>query len=471
MQQTMTNLFERSSSVDCDQNCLFEYHANPGALNRLIPPWEKIAIEKRSDSLSVGSEVIIKNSLFGVPVRWHAKHTLLDPPKHFQDIQLSGPFHSWCHDHFFEPVSSTESILRDHIQFELKFGALGKVGMGIVRSKLQSMFEYRHHTTRSDIRLQQFLSTWTTNAPLRIGVTGSNGLIGRRLVDLISVLGHKAIRIVRPSSAVDVSDFPLSSEKVVWDSKSGFRETAMVENLDAVIHLAGKGIASSRWTDAAKQAIRSSRVEGTLALVRDLSSLSNPPKSLVCASGVGIYGSCEDRILNESSPTGTDFLSELARDWEQAAQEYEKTGNRVAIGRLGIALHPREGALAKLLTPFSLGVGGRVGSGRQYWGWIDVDDAAGAFLTLAIHPECRGPYNLVAPEQVDNQTFSRTLGRVLGRPSFLPVPAFALRLLLGSMADSMLLASTRASSDRLQKLGFPFRNPTLEASLRHVLGR
>ena len=465
------NEFEQTSLIGCDQESLFVYHANPGALNRLIPPWENIKIEKRSDSLSVGSEVVIKNSLFGIPVRWHAKHTQLNLPEHFQDIQLSGPFRSWCHDHFFEAVSPTQSKLRDQIKFELKFGSIGKFGMGIVRSKLKSMFAFRHHTTQSDLRLQEYLSSYMTKTSLRIGVTGSSGLIGRRLVDLISVLGHQAVRIVRPTSLTNNTDSPLSSSQTIWDSKTGFRETAAVENLDAVIHLAGKGIASSRWTDASKKAIRSSRVEGTQALVRDLSRLQTPPKALVCASGVGIYGSCGDQILNESSPAGTDFLAELARDWEAAALQYTDTGNRVALGRLGIALHPREGALSKLLTPFLLGAGGPIGSGQQYWGWIDVDDAAGAFLTLAINPACQGPYNLVAPEQVTNRTFAHTLGKVLRRPSLLPVPAFALRLLLGEMADSMLLASTRATSDRLQELRFPFRSPTLESCLRHVLGQ
>lgn len=463
--------FEQASAVQCDQDQLFQYHANPGALNRLIPPWEKISIERRADSLAVGAEVIIKNSLFGVPVRWHAKHTMLDQPNHFQDIQLSGPFRSWIHDHYFENSSQGFSQLRDRIQYELKFGAAGKLGQGIVRNKLQAMFAFRHHTTKSDIQLQNYLASHIGDSKLKIGITGSNGLIGKRLVDLISVMGHQAVRIVRPESICSQSDFPLSSTQAVWDAKKGFQDPSAVENLDAVVHLAGKGIASSRWTVAVKQAIRSSRVEGTLAFVRDLTKLKVPPKALVCASGVGIYGNCGDQILNEESPAGDDFLSNLARDWEAAALSFAQAGGRVALGRLGIALHPRDGALSKLLMPFLLGAGGAVGNGRQYWGWIDVDDAAGAFLTLAANPHCQGPYNLVAPEQVDNQTFARTLANVLRRPSFLPAPAFALRLLLGEMADAMLLASARASSERLQQLQFPFRNPTLESCLRHVLGR
>ncbi len=462
--------FERSSAIDCDRQDLFQYHANPGVLNRLIPPWENIAIERRSDSLAVGSEVVIRNSLFGVPVRWHARHTCLHAPESFQDIQLSGPFKAWVHDHVFESKGKGHSILLDRVQFETKFGSLGKLGLPLVRSKLRAMFAFRHRTTQADLTLQSFLRQHTANRVRRIGVTGSTGLIGRRLIDLISVMGHQAVRILRPASIDRTQEFPLSSKSVLWRPGTGFSDEPVMQNLDAVIHLAGKGIASSRWTDSAKRAIRESRVEGTQTLVRDLRKLDSPPKAFVCASGVGIYGDRSSEVLDESTPPGNDFLSELARDWESAAMEFGTAGNRVAIGRLGIALHPRQGALAKLLVPFQLGLGGPVGNGRQYWSWIHVDDAAAAFLYLAANPNCTGAYNLVAPEQTDNRTFSKTLGRVLNRRSLLPAPAFALRIMLGEMADAMLLASTRANCRRLIEDGFPFRATHLEDCLRHVLG-
>lgn len=463
-------LFERSATIECDRQDLFQYHSNPGALNRLIPPWEIITIEHRSDSLQVGSEVVIRNSLFGVPIRWHARHTELREPESFQDTQLSGPFKKWIHDHVFESNWAGNSTLHDRVQFETKFGMIGKLGYPFVRSKLSAMFTFRHLTTQADLRFQNFLRQHTSDRILRVGVTGSSGMIGRRLVDLLSVLGHQAIRILRPASTDQVQDFPLSSRAVVWRPGNGFSDEASMQNLDAVIHLAGKGIASTRWTDSAKQSIRDSRVEGTQLLVRDLCKLDSPPKAFVCASGVGIYGDHSSESLDETAETGHDFLADLARDWESAAMEFGKSGNRVAIGRLGIALHPRQGALAKLLIPFRLGLGGPVGSGRQFWSWIHVDDAAAGFLYLAANPNCTGPYNLVAPEQTDNRTFSKTLAKVLNRPSLIPVPAFALRLMLGEMADAMLLASTRANCRRLIDEGFPFRTTRLEDCLRHVLG-
>ena len=462
--------FERSTIVDCDRQDLFEYHSQPGALNRLIPPWEKIAIELRSDSLNVGSEVVIRNSVFGIPLRWRAKHTSLSPPCSFQDIQISGPFQAWIHDHLFESIDAGHSKLRDRIQFENRFGAIGKLGIPFVRRKLRAMFAYRHLTTKADLQLKRFLEPFVSQRQLRIGVTGSTGLIGRRLVDLISVLGHHAIRILRPLTFDKPNDFPLSASTVVWDQALGFNDLAKIDGLDAVIHLAGQGIASTRWTRSNKQLIRESRVQGTQALVDELCKLSSPPKAFVCASGVGCYGDRGEEVLDESQVYGEDFLSSLARDWESAAHAYERSGNRVAIGRLGIALHPRQGALAKLLLPFRLGLGGRLGSGRQYWSWIHVDDAAAAFLYLAVNPSCSGPTNLVSPEQSNNKEFVETLGRVLNRPTIFPMPTFALRILLGEMADSMLLASTRAYCKKLTDEGFPFRASNLEECLRHVLG-
>jgi len=462
--------FKKLSSLACSQEQLFQYHANPGALNRLIPPWESVVIEKRGDSLSVNTEVVLRNSLFGIPLRWHARHTQLDAPRYFQDIQLSGPFKTWIHDHRFEEAGGDASVLQDSVQYEMKIEPFGKLGLPLVRSKLEAMFAYRHDTTKADLMLQAFLRERVGNKRMRVGITGSSGLIGRRLVDLLSVLGHHVVRILRPSSQDRPLDFALNAESVVWSEASGFSNPGAMEGLDAVVHLSGQGIASSRWNNATKQAIRNSRVQGTRSLVEGLCKLGSPPKALVCASGVGVYGDREAEVLDESAPAGNDFLADLARDWEEAAMEYERSGNRVAIGRLGIALHPQHGALAKLLLPFRFGLGGILGSGRQYWSWIHVDDAAAAFLYLAANEQCHGPTNLVAPEQTDNRTFVRTLGKVLHRPTLLPVPAFALRMIVGEMADAMLLASTRAECKKLSDTGFPFRARTLESCFKHLLG-
>ena len=463
--------FSLSTKIQANQNELFQYHANPGALNRLIPPWENVRVQRRSDSLEVGSEVVLVNSLFGLPLEWRARHTKLDPPDSFEDIQVSGPFKTWVHEHRFENAGLSQSILCDHVSYEMKFGPLGWLGLPLVQSKLRAMFHYRHWTTQADLRVRAFLESLVGDRKLRIGVTGSTGLIGRRLVDLISVLGHTAVRILRPSTADRQVDFPSSSISVVWQSGRGFSDNASMNGLDAVVHLAGKGIASTRWTEQSKREIRDSRIEGTRNLVDDLCRLDAPPKALVCASGVGIYGNRGSEMLDETASPGDDFLAMLALDWEREARRFERSGGRVSVGRLGVVLHPREGALAKLLLPFQLGLGGPIGDGIQYWSWIDADDAAAAFLYLAANPKSDGAYNFVAPEQRSNKEFTKTLGKVLRRPVVIPAPAFAMRLLLGEMADAMLLASARASCARLAADGFPFRAPNLEGCLSAILGR
>jgi uncharacterized protein len=468
----LSERFEQSILLDADRDSLHRYHARPGALQRLIPPWENVRVLDRSDSLEVGSKVVIENRQFGLPLQWHAKHTAYHPPHSFQDLQESGPFKTFIHDHHFEEHGNNGSKLKDSIEFAMKFGPMGKLGLPFVQQKLEAMFSYRHQTTKADLRLESFLKPFVAGRSLRIGVSGSSGMIGRRVVDLISVLGHQPIRILRSESRDSAMQFPLKAMVVKWDVRSGFQkeDRELIDGLDAVIHLAGKGIADARWTQNIKSEIRASRVEGTVQLVQSLVSLPNPPKAFVSASGVGVYGDCGDRLVGENTAPGADFLADLARDWEKAAMTFASTG-RVAIGRLGIALHPRAGALAKMLLPFQLGIGGPMGRGNQYWSWVHVDDAAAAFLYLAINPQASGPYNLVAPEQTTNREFSRTLAKVLARPCWLPASSFALRLALGEMADAMLLSSTRANGERLVEDGFPLRGNTLEGTLRHLLGR
>jgi uncharacterized protein (TIGR01777 family) len=303
-----------------------------------------------------------------------------------------------------------------------------------------------------------------------IAVTGATGMIGRRLCALASVLGFRVIRIQRTvSKGINaVNELPL--ESVVLDTKHGFDNPKTLDGIDAVIHLAGFGIASHRWSAKTKELIRSSRVEGTRHLVDHLLRLENPPTALVAASGVGIYGDCDEAACTEDRKAGIGFLPELAQQWESETMRYPTQGQRAAVGRLGMVLHPLEGALAKMLPLFRFGLGGTVGSGKQYWSWIHVDDAASAFLHLAINPESIGPYNLVAPESLTNRDFTKTLGSVLNRPTILPVPKAPLRLLVGEMADSLLFASTRALPTRLLEEGFAFRSSTLRGALSQLLG-
>jgi uncharacterized protein (TIGR01777 family) len=244
-----------------------------------------------------------------------------------------------------------------------------------------------------------------------------------------------------------------------------------MEGVDAVVHLAGENIAARRWTAAHKAEIRRSRAEGTRILCESLAGLSRPPRVLVSASAVGFYGDRGSELLTESSPRGAGFLADVAEDWEAATAIAERAGVRVVHLRFGVILSPAGGALRKMLFPFTMGVGGRVGSGDQFWSWVAIDDVVGAIAHAIRCDALRGPLNVVAPTPATSREFAATLARVLGRPALFPVPAGILRLLLGEMADPLLLSSARVQPARLLASGYRFRFPDLEAALRHLLGR
>ncbi|AMV33309.1 Epimerase family protein [Pirellula sp. SH-Sr6A] len=466
----MSHSFEWSSEFPASPEQLFGYHANPGAIDRLIPPWERITILRRGASIDVGAEVVLQQRLGPLRLKWLARHTNLDAPRSFQDTQISGPFAFWQHDHLIEAVDEERSRLRDRIRFDLPWAPLSNIALPMVRSMLRRMFVYRHETTRRDLELHDFLAPWVSGRSLRIAITGSSGMIGSRLAALASVLGHRVVRIIRPESQSASNESGNIGESVVWDRQSGFNRLDAMQDLDAVVHLGGFGIAERRWTEETKRKIRSSRIDGTHALVKSLTDLSSPPKALVCASGVGIYGDCGDRECLESSPPADDFLGQVAKDWEAAARTFESSGGRVAIGRLAMVLHPHQGALAKMLPLLRWGLGGRIGNGHQSWSWIHLDDAVAAFLFLAACPDASGPFNFASPHGTTNREFTRTLARALSRPAWFPAPAPALRIALGEMADALLLASTRAVPQRLEQMHFPFRARRLEDALAQLLG-
>jgi hypothetical protein len=298
---------------------------------------------------------------------------------------------------------------------------------------------------------------------MNILVTGSRGLIGRALVPFLTAGGHRVIRLVRSKASSDAGD-------VVWDPAAGMIDRAALAGLEAVVHLAGENI-FGRWTARKKAQIRDSRVHATRLLSEALAQLSRPPRVFVCASAAGFYGDRGSEILREESASGSSFLAEVCREWEAATHAAANAGIRVVNLRTGIVLAAAGGALATMLLPFRLGLGGRIGSGRQFLSWITLDDLLEVILHALQTEGLRGPVNAVAPNPVTNLEFARTLGRVLLRPTLFPVPAFAARLVLGEMADELLLASARLEPARLRAAGFRFRFPELEGALRHLLGK
>ena len=299
---------------------------------------------------------------------------------------------------------------------------------------------------------------------MKVIVTGSNGLIGSALVRDLADEGHIVTRLVRPASGT-------VGDAVIWDPGKGTVDQNGLKGHDAVVHLAGENIAGSSWTPERKALIRDSRVGGTRLLCKSLQRLASPPATLVCASAVGYYGDRGHELLREDNPPGKGFLSEVCREWEEATEEIARTGVRVVNLRIGMVLSAEGGALAKMLPAFRAGAGARIGSGEQYMSWIALPDLVGVIRHALATDSLKGPVNAVAPHPVTNREFTKSLGRILGRPTVVFLPAFAARLLFGEMANEMLLASTRVEPAKLLASGYRFRLPDLEGALRSLLGK
>ena len=297
---------------------------------------------------------------------------------------------------------------------------------------------------------------------MKILVSGSHGLVGTALVRSLTGDGHEVIRLVRGEHAV-------GAPEVGWQPQQGRIDVEHLEGIHAVVHLAGENIASGRWSAEKKKAIRESRVKGTALLSDALARLSRPPSVFLSASAIGYYGDRGDESLTEKSAPGKDFLSSVCVEWEQATRPAVEKGIRTVYTRFGIILDPNEGALGKMLPPFRMGVGGRVGDGKQWMSWIALDDVVNGLKFLLEDESIKGPVNFVAPEPVRNAEFTKTLGRILKRPTFFPVPAFGARLAFGEMADALLLSSQKVEPSVLEDKGFMFTWPTLEPALQHLI--
>ena len=297
---------------------------------------------------------------------------------------------------------------------------------------------------------------------MKVLISGASGLIGSALARRLTGEGHDVARLVRRS--------PQSGEQEVsWNPETGSLLAADLEGMDAIVHLAGENIAAGRWTEARKQRLRDSRIRATRLLCENLRQLRQPPQVLVCASAIGYYGDRGERELDEGAGPGEGCLSGLVQEWEGTTVRAAESGIRVALARFGVVLSSAGGALAKQLLPFRLGLGGRIGDGRQYTSWIGLDDVIGALCHALVCESLEGPVNVVAPNPVTNAEYTRILGKVLRRPTLFALPAWGARLILGEMADELLLASARVRPGQLMDTGYAFRHSELEGALRHAL--
>ncbi len=443
-------VFSRRVNLPVPAARAFAWHERSGAFARLTPPWEKVTVLEASGGVREGDRVRVRVNALG-PVSFQAvyRHTEYEEGRLFVDLQEKGPFRHWRHEHRFHVSAPDSCILEDHIEYEPP-----PLGGAVVRRRLDRMFRYRHAVTLADFMHE---ATVGPPEPKSVLVTGASGLVGHALCARLTTRGHEVRALGRGSG-----DFQ-------WDPAAGEIDPVAFDGVDVVVHLAGEPVAQ-RWTRAAKERIRRSRVRSTELLTREILRAGRPI-AYVAASGVNYYGFSRTGEVSEKDDSGEGFLADVCRDWEGAARPLVAAGARVVFLRTGVVLSPAGGALAKMLPAFRCGVGGRIGSGRQRMSWVSLEDLVEMYLRAVEDPACGGPLNAVAPEPADNRRFTRSLARVLGRPALLPLPGFAVRALFGEMGRETLLADLAVRPVALQTLGHGWRQPGLEMALRHCLGR
>ena len=435
--------FERSIDVPVPVRSLWDWHAAPGAFERLMPPWRRLGPVHLPDGLSESDAPVFKIRMGPFARTWRARHEEVQCPGHFVDRQEAGPFRFWRHEHRFEALSETRSRLTDCVHYSLPMG-LERFRWARLwaERELVRLFAFRHARMLAD------MERGVANLPGAgriVLVTGSSGLVGQRLLPYLRTRGYMIRGLTRQ---------PRQPHEYTWNPATGEVDPGALEGVDAVIHLAGENIASGRWTRARKSRILDSRVQGTRTLVEAMAARSDRPRVLVSASGV--------------SPG---FLGEVCQQWEAEAFRAERSGIRTVCMRMGAVLDPLGGALARMLPAFRMGIGGPLGSGRQRFPWIAMDDLLDLYVAAMEDDTLHGPLTAVHPHQPAQAEFAQCLGSVLRRPAFLPVPALVIRTLLGQMGEEILLADVPAYPDEWTARGHRFRQDSLEAALRFMLGR
>lgn len=435
----------------------FAWHTRTGSFARLMPPWVRVAVEERCGGLVDGGELHLRVDGW----RWTARYRDVVAGQGFIDEQVAGPFRSWVHTHrMIDSDRPGACQLDETVDWEPPGGALGRVlAGGWIARQLDRFFAFRGRRLQEDLARHA-----TAPRPLRVAISGAGGLVGGALADFLDSGGHQVLRLVRRGAEADASN-------LAWDPAGGLADPERLSGTDAVVHLAGRNLAHGRWTPAVRRELVASRVDATRRLCAQLAGLATPPRTLVVASAVGIYGERGDAVVDETATAGTGFLAELCQAWESACAPARAAGIRVVHARLGVVLAARSGALATMVSVVRCGLAGRLGHGRQGLGWIALDDAIYALHRMLWDDQLSGPINLVAPTPIDQRTFISTLAAVLRRPAVLPAPAWALRLAVGAMADEVLLSGARVLPARLLAAGFRFSLPDLDAALRWELGR
>ena len=459
-------VFQHTAQFPVPVEDLWAWYDSPGAFRRIMPEWEGI------QPVEAGALVDDARTCFRIrlgPLRpmWVARHHGVKAGEVFNDVMEKGPFGAWDHEHRFVGVDASNSELCDTVQWRLPFHPLTFwTAPFTVKGRLNQMFAYRTDRVQSDLRR---IKDFAHLPRQKVLVSGSTGLIGLQLCAFLAAAGHEVTRLVRPTTVLP--DDAKIDDVVVWDDRTGEILEGDLNGFDTVIHLAGAGIGDKRWNAKRKDVIVTSRTVPTDHLARILASLKQPPAAFLCGSAIGFYGDRGDEELDETSAPGTNFLAQTCTAWEAAAQPAIDAGIRTVFLRTGIVTTPMGGALQKLLLPAKFGAGGPAGGGKQHYSWISLADQIYAVHHLMMSAACEGVYNLTAPEPVTQKTYAKILGRVLCRPAFAPAPGFVLRLMLGEMAQALVLDGQKVLPKRLLDSGYTFEHPDLEACLRQCLGR
>jgi uncharacterized protein len=448
-------VFTCSTVVEAPVDEVFAWHARRGAITRLMPPWQPVRVVSEAASLRDGRAVL------AVPpgLRWVAAHDSdgYEPPHRFVDRIAGSPPLSWAlswqHTHEFRAENAVSTVSATRMT--------DTVDTTVPAALLRPMFAYRHAQLAADLDVHARARAWAPE-PVTVAITGASGLVGAAVAALLSTGGHRVVRLVRRA--------PRADDERRWDPAAPAAD--LLTGVDAVVHLAGAGIAG-RFTDAHKAAIRDSRIGPTRRLAERAATTTDGPAAFVSASGIGFYGADRgDELLAETSPRGAGFLADVVSDWEDATAPAAEAGLRCVRVRTGIVQSPRGGALRLQYPLFAAGLGGRVGAGDQWQSWIGIDDLADIYLRAVCDPGLSGPVNAVAPHPVRASEYAHILAGVLHRPALLPVPEIGPRVLLGREgASELALADQRVTPGRLREAGHDFRHATLEEALRHVLGR
>ena len=432
----------------------FAWHERPGTFERLQPPWEPLKILKKPTSLEPGNVVELESKLGPFPLKMRFVHGAYRQGELFCDSQERGPFRTWRHEHRFLDRSGG-SVLEDVIQYEIPGGSLGRrlAGKGI-RKRIERMFAYRHAITHHDLSM-------ANTEKITFLITGISGLIGSAVRAYLESQGHTVRGLSRN---------PQGDHQRHWDPEKGVLDKSDLEGVDVVLHLAGESI-DQRWNSEAMNRIRKSRKISTRLLADRMASLEQLPALFFSASGINYYGDRAEGSVDESSEPGDSFLADVCREWESATQPAEEAGIRVIHLRTGVVLDPRGGILDRLLPLFTKGLGGKVGSGKQRVSWILLEDYIAILEFLRAQTDIEGPVNVVTPHPVTNEELVKALGKVLGKPTAIPVPALAVKAALGRMGKALALGDLAVQPQVLKDHDYSFRYPEIEPALAFILGK